>query len=247
MWGKMPIFIKIPNMRFHLFILMMCLPLLSYCQETTSIPNAADSGKIHRLILKTDMANMVNMSEALLPVSLEYRHHNIGVDFEVGIPLYSNAIIYKDHFKTTNDTKELHSDIRYKIGVRRYRKSKSPNILYYGFEISLRTQEYVLRNSGYFTERNFISFSSADIRKATYTSNVFVGTQAKITKHFFIEVQGGVGYKRVVVNRENEVIFQAASAVDKVILPIGEREDNIEKSAGVPNLVFAVRLCYWLF
>lgn len=191
----------------HVFLtlsLVSALAAIANAQTDEIDHSAINDNRIKRPVVKTAISHIINFSEALLPVAVEYRFNRlVSAEVEIGVPLFFNALIYKSE---SGPTKDLHSDIKLRADVRFYFVSDADNAGYIGLDGSFRKQRYTLTNAEYYDANGYLnSFASADIDKIVYTANVIVGMQANISRRVFAEVQAGLGFKGVEIERSNMV------------------------------------------
>lgn len=232
---------------FIILCFMTILPFNTYAQEDELDHVAINSGRVRRPVVKAGIAHIINFSEALVPVALEYRFSRvISGEVELGIPLFFNTLIYKS---SSAPVKTLQQDFKYRANVRFYFPSEADNAVYVGLDGSMRHQKYKLENAEYYDASGYLnSYASADIQKLVYTANVIVGMQTNITKRMFAEIQAGLGFKGVEVERSN-VVGNGRGQYPfpfRWEIPIGQAEDKIASQAGFLNVPFALRLCYRL-
>ncbi len=234
----------------HVFLtLSLVSVLISVAKaQTDEIDHAAiNDSRIKLPVVKVAISHIINFSEALLPLAVEYRFNRIvGAEVEIGIPLFFNTLTYKS---SSGPMKDLNSDMKLRADVRFYFVSEADNAGYIGLDGSFRKQQYTLTNAEYYDASGYQnSFVSADINKIVYTVNVIVGMQANISRRLFAEMQTGLGFKGVEVQRSNIEYIGKGQYPHKFRweIPIGEGEDKIAGQSGFINIPFAVRLCYRL-
>lgn len=226
---------------------MTILPFSTYAQEDELDHVAINSERVRRPVVKAGIAHVINFSEALLPVALEYRFGRvISGEVELGIPLFFNTLIYRT---SSAPVKTLQADLKYRANVRFYFPSETDHAAYIGLDGSMRHQKFKLENAEYYDESAYRhTFTSVDVRKMVYTANIIVGMQANVSKRMFVEIQAGLGYKGVEVERSNIVGDERGQYpfTFRWEIPIGKAEDKIASQAGFFNIPFALRLCYRL-
>lgn len=235
---------KIPLIILHLILLSH---LTVFAQIDDMDHTAINRSRINRPVVKVGIGHIINFSEALLPVAVEYRFGKVvGAEMEIGVPLFFNTLIYRS---STGPVKDLDADIKFRGNLRFYVPSESENTVYIGIDGSLRNQKYQLKNGEYYDASGYLNtFSSAVVQKSVYTANVIVGMQANISRRLFAEIQAGLGYKGVAVERSNvSGNTRGQSPFNfRWQIPVGEGEDKIASKAGFINIPFALRICYRL-
>lgn len=234
-------------MKPYFVCLLLFIPIFSYCQDDELDHVTINQSRIKRPVLKMGIGHIINCSEALLPIGVEYRLNKVvAVEGEVGVPLFFNTLAYTS---TTGPQKKLHSDIKYRADVRFYAVSETDNTLYIGLDGSLRLQRYTITD-GFFFDHNGVqkSFSSADVHKKVYTANFIIGTQSNISRKLFVEIQAGFGFKGVTLKRSFASPPGGGGEPFKFRweIPIGRAEDKILDESGFINIPFALRVCYTL-
>lgn len=240
------IFVLRRYMKITLLTLAVCfLHTIVLAQDDLS-HEIINSSRIKRPVVKAAVTSIVNYSEALLPIAVEYRINRVvSAEVEIGIPLFFNAIIYKN---SNGTTKDLHSDIKYRANLRGYFPSQADNAGFIGIDGSMRKQKYTLHNGEYFGSYGYKnSYATMDISKTVYTLNLIVGMQANISRRLFAEIFSGLGVKEVQVTKGNITGFVQGREENKfhIGLPVGEGEDR-NLGGRFINIPFALRICYRL-
>ncbi|MCB0698914.1 MAG: hypothetical protein KDC11_03665 [Chitinophagaceae bacterium] len=230
------------NLKKYLLLPLLLFSIISNAQELDH--ESANASRIGRVAVKADIANIINFSEALFPVAIEYRFIKwVSVSGEIGIPLFFNTLAYSATQKTK---KNLHSDIRYGAELRLYFPPGEEIATYFAVSGTLRLQDYSLRNGHYFSRTGYKhTYDYADIKKTVRMINTLMGMQTNISHRVFVEVQFGIGYKEVLLNRSN--IINDVNTYEEFKfnwgLPIGEAEDRVYEKGSVIAFPLALKFC----
>ncbi len=231
---------------YALTLVIICLlPFTVYAQDELN-HELVNQSRIKRPVVKVAVTSIINYSEALLPVAVEYRFNRVlSAEAEIGVPLFFNTLSYSNNNGTS---KRLHSDIKYRANTRFYFAPKAENAGFIGLDGSLRKQQYTLYNGTYFGSYGYKnSYASMDLNKSVYTLNVIVGMQANISRRVFAEIFSGLGVKDVRVDRSNVTGFIPGREEYKfhIGLPVGEGEDR-NMGGSFINIPFGLKFCYRL-
>lgn len=230
-------------------LLLVIVSMVANAQDDEMDHYEINNSRIKRPVIKADISQIINFSEALLPLAIEYRFGKVvSAEVEVAVPMFFNTLIYKS---ASGPVKDLNSDMKFRADLRFYfiSESETDNAAYVGIDGSFRKQQFKLSNGEFYNEYSHVmTFSSADIDKIVYTANVIVGMQVNLSGRLFVEMQAGLGFKSVEVERSN--ISGLGNGQQSFSFfgekPIGQAEDKIASKARVINIPFAVRLCYRL-
>lgn len=232
------------------FFLIINVPLFAQDGDNDE---AINYGRIGRPAIKMAITNIINFSDALLPVGVEYRFHKwFGVSGEVGIPLFFNTLAYN----TSGSEKKLHSDFRLRTELRAYfNPNADGDLAFIGIDGAWRRQGYQLLNGTFvgvgfdeYGDQKQFSYTSMDVKKSVYTAHVIAGMQSNLSTRLFVELHTGLGIKHVRMEKTNINGLSDAESLSKFawLFPVGRTEDRMGDNTRFISIPLAVKFCYRL-
>jgi len=235
--------------RFNLVapVILLFLNAAAYAQRTDA-PTARRKHSYkddwtfdNRFELKLTPSSLLDPYGALIPIGLEYNAgNNCGISLDLGLPLF--YVLNNGRYEPQ---KSISTDFKIRTDIRQYFHFRKHTRFFAGAEMYYRYETATIKNSYFhFLDNNCYAFDKAKIEKNNFGFGFITGMTQKLSDHFFIEYNIGIGVR--IINTTPNWQMDTTKSFFKgtfvsLELPNEDRVGDHDVNIYIP---FGIRVCY---